>query len=321
MIPYSPQELIAIGEREFAWTEEQFRVVSRRMGFGDDWKAALEHTKNLAPAPGEKPWAIFDIARYSEDFIERQGSITMPPLSREVWRLAMQSPERQLVNPFFTGGELTRVSYPTDKMEHTDKLMSMRGNTPPFNFATVHHELVPGHHMQRFMTDRFNPHRSQLGDTPFWREGWALYWELQLWDANFPRDDPERIGMLFWRLHRAGRIVFSLNYQLGNWSPRQCVDFLVERVGHERANAEAEVRRTAQAPPLYQAAYLLGGLQFRSLYRELVDSGRMNARDFHDAVMQGGTLPVDLVRARLEKRALTRDYRSDWRFYDLTKAR
>lgn len=317
MIPYSPQELIAIGEQEFKWIDEQLRIVSRRMGYGDDWKAALEHTKNLAPAPGEAPWAIYDIANYSEDFIAKKHNITLAPLAREVWRLAMQSPERQLINPFFTGGEVTRLSYPTDTMSFEDRLMSQRGNTPHFNFPTVQHELVPGHHYQGWMNERFNSHRDALFDTPFWREGWALYWELQLWDANFPRNDPDRMGMLFWRAHRAARIVFSLNYQLGNWTPQQCVDFLVERVGHERANAEAEVRRSAQAaPPLYQAAYLLGGLQIRALYKELVESGRMTATDFHDAILLGGPLPIELVRARLTGQSLSRNYRSQWRFYE-----
>jgi Bacterial protein of unknown function (DUF885) len=162
MIPYSAEELIAIGMKEFEATEGEFRKVSREMGFGDDWKAALEHTKNLAPPPGEAPWAIFDIARYSETFVGNMNAVTLAPLAREVWRLAMQSPERQLINPFFTGGELTRVSYPVDTMTHDDKLMSLRGNTPPFNFATVHHELVPGHHLQAFLSDRFNPHRAAL---------------------------------------------------------------------------------------------------------------------------------------------------------------
>jgi len=315
MIPYTPKELIEIGEKEFAWIENQFRIVSRDMGYGDDWLAALEHTKNLAPPPGEKPWLIFDIGRYSEDFIENLDNVTMPPLSREIWRLRMQTPERQLINPFFSGGEVTRVSYPTDGMAHGDKLMSMRGNTPHFNFATVHHELVPGHHMQSFMSQRFNAHRGELMRTPFWGEGWALYWELLLWDADFPRNDPDKIGMLFWRLHRAARIVFSLNYQLGKWSPQEAIDFLVERVGHERANAEAEVRRTTIDAPLYQMAYLTGGLQIRSLYKEMVDSGRMTARQFHDAIMQGGRMPVELVRARLTGQPLSADFRSQWRFY------
>ncbi|HUQ09676.1 MAG TPA: DUF885 family protein [Steroidobacteraceae bacterium] len=316
MIPYEPRELIAIGEQEFEWIDEQLRATSRRMGYGDDWKAALEHTKNLAPAPGEAPAAIYDIADYSEDFIAKQHSITLAPLAREIWRLEMQTPEKQLINPFFTGGEVTRLSYPTDSMSYDDRLMSQRGNTPHFNFPTVQHELVPGHHYQGWMNERFNSHRDLAFDTPFWREGWALYWELRLWDASFPRNDPDRMGMLFWRAHRAARIIFSMHFQLGNWSAQQCVDFLVERVGHERANAEAEVRRSAQAaPPLYQAAYLLGGLQLRALYKEMVDSGRMTATDFHDAVLSGGPMPIELVRARLLGKPIGKDYRSQWRFY------
>lgn len=314
MIPYTAKEIIAIGWKEFGWIEEQFKVVSREMGFGDNRQAALEHVKTLAPPPGEKPRAIFDIAQYSEDFLKRMGAITVPPLAMEVWRLAMMTPEQQLINPFFGGGELTRVSYPTRGMSHQDKLMSMRGNTPYFNFATVHHELIPGHHLQGFMTRRFNPHRSAFS-TPFWGEGWALYWEFALWDANFPRVNEERIGMLFWRIHRAARIIFSLSFHLGTMTAQEAVDFLVERVGHERANAEAEVRRSTRAVPLYQAAYMLGGLQFQALYRELVDSGRMTAREFHDAVMMGGRMPVEMVRVRLTGEGLRPDFKSTWRFY------
>ncbi len=65
-----------------------------------------------------------------------------------------------------------------------------------------------------------------------------------------------------------------MNFHLGVWSPQECIDFLVDRVGHERDNATAEVRRSfQQAAPLYQAAYLLGGLQIRSLRKELVGPG------------------------------------------------
>ncbi len=317
MIPYTPAELITIGEREFAWNEARLKEVAQRMGYGADWKAALEYTKTRAPAPGEAPWAIFDIAHYEENFIANRHDITLAPLAREVWRLAMQTPEHQLINPFFNGGEVTLLSYPTDSMTFDERSMSMRGNSPHLNFPTVQHEIVPGHHYQQFMSDRFNVHRQFLNDTPFWTEGWALYWEMQLWDApDFPRNDPDRIGMLFWRQHRAARIVFSMNYQLGRWTPQQCVDFLVDRVGHERANAEAEVRRTTQAPPLYQSAYLLGALQLRALYKDLVTSGRMSGTEFHDGILIGGPMPIELVRARFTHQKLARDFRSSWRFYD-----
>ena len=96
------------------------------------------------------------------------------------------------------------------------------------------------------------------------------------------------------------------------------VDFLVDRVGHERANAEAEVRRSfaGSYSPLYQVAYMIGGLQFRALYDELVGSGSMTAPEFHDAILQGGRMPVEMVRARLMEQPLSRDHRSTWRFAD-----
>jgi uncharacterized protein (DUF885 family) len=122
--------------------------------------------------------------------------------------------------------------------------------------------------------------------------------------------------MLFWRMHRAARIVFSLRVHLGTMTPDEAIDYLVERVGHERANATAEVRRSfiGTYPPMYQAAYMLGGLQFRALHRELVQSGRMTDRAFHDAILQGGVMPVEMVRARLLAVPLRRDYAASWRF-------
>jgi uncharacterized protein (DUF885 family) len=315
MIPYTPQELIAVAEAEFAFLEGELLKASRAMGYGDDWRAAQEAVKQLAVAPGEKPAVVRELAYQSEAFLDERGSITIPPLAREIWRMEMMSPERQLVAPFFLGGEVIQISYPTDEMEHADKLMSMRGNNPHFNRATVHHELIPGHHLQGFMTTRFNDHRSLFG-TPFWGEGWALYWELVLWDQGFPRSPEDRIGMLFWRMHRAARIIFSLSFHLEQMTPQEAVDFLVDRVGHERANAEAEVRRSfaGSYSPLYQVAYMMGGLQFRALRQELVETGTMSEREFHDAIMQGGRMPVELVRARLTDAPLTRDYSTQWRF-------
>ncbi|NIR44233.1 MAG: DUF885 domain-containing protein [Gemmatimonadetes bacterium] len=315
MIPYTVEELIAIGEREFAWCEEEFRRAANEMGFGDDWKAALEQVKRSYVPPGDQPQLVRELAEQSLAFVKERDLLTVPPLAEEVWRMRMLSPERQRVAPFFLGGEVMWVAYPTEEMAHADKLMSMRGNNPHFSRATVHHEYIPGHHLQGFMTARYNSHR-RVFSTPFWTEGWALYWEMLLWDLGFPRSPEDRIGMLFWRAHRAARIIFSLRFHLGTMTAEEAVDFLVERVGHERANAEAEVRRSIAGDysPLYQAAYMLGGLQFRALHRELVESGEMTDREFHDAVLHGGPMPVELVRARLTAATLERAGESRWRF-------
>ena len=64
-------------------------------------------------------------------------------------------------------------------------------------------------------------------------------------------------------------IVFSLNFHLGRWTPEQCVQYLVDQVGHDRFTAEGEVRRSfgGAYSPLYQAGYMLGGLELRARHR------------------------------------------------------
>jgi uncharacterized protein (DUF885 family) len=125
--------------------------------------------------------------------------------------------------------------------------------------------------------------------------------------------------MLFWHMHRCARIIFSLNYHLGKWTPQQCVDFLVDRVGHERANAEGEVRRSfvGSYPPLYQLAYLIGGRQFYALKKELVDTKKMTYKQYHDAVLSLNAMPVEMIRAILTKQPLTEDHKATWKFYSI----
>ena len=316
MIPYSPDELIAIANREYAFSLSEIKKAAREMGFGDDWKAAMEKVKNAYVEPGKQTDLVRNLAREAEAFFEQNDWVTIPPLAKEDWRMEMMSPERQRVAPFFLGGESIIVSYPTAEMTDEEKLMSMRGNNPHFSHATVFHELNPGHHLQGFMSARFNAHRRLFG-TPFWNEGNALYWEMFLWDTGRFHVSPEdRIGALFWRMHRSARIIFSLNFHLGKMTPEQAIQFLVDTVNFERANAEGEVRRSfsGQYAPIYQAAYMLGGLQLRALHRELVASGRMTNRQFHDAFLEGGPMPIAMVRARLANIPLTRTGAAPWRF-------
>lgn len=316
MISYTPEELIEIANKEFAWCDAEMLKASREMGFGDNWQAALEKVKNTYVPAGKQPEVILKLYNESIDFLKKNSLITIPPLAEETWGMTMMSPERQLVAPFFLGGADIIISYPTNTMGFEDKMMSMRGNNPHFSRAVVHHELIAGHNLQQFVNQRNRTYRN-FG-TPFWTEGWSLYWELILWDLGFAKTPEDKMGMLFWHMHRCARIIFSLNYHTGKWNPQQCIDFLVDRVGHERANAEGEVRRsfTGQYPPLYQLAYLTGGRQFYALKKELVDSKKMSYKQFHDAVMSLNAMPVEMVRAILTQQPLTPDYKTNWRFYD-----
>lgn len=320
MIPYSPEELVELAEKEFEWCVAELKKASREMGHGDDYMKAIEAVKQKYVEPGKQPALIRDFALEAIDYVKKNDLLTVPHEAEETWRMEMMSPERQLVAPFFLGGETILVAYPTDSMTHEQKMMSLRGNNPHFARAVTHHELIPGHHMQQFMNRRYRTYRSTFR-TPFWGEGWALYWEFLLWDRGFTKSPEDKIGALFWRSHRAARIIFSLNFHLGRWTPEQCVDLLVNRVGHERENALAEVRRSFSGDygPLYQMAYMVGGLQFYQLHKDLVGTKKMTDRQFHDAILKEGSIPVEMVRAILIKQPLDRDFASRWRFYDLKK--
>ncbi len=315
-IAYSPEELVDIANKEFAWCDAELLKASKEMGFGDKWRDALEKVKQTYMPPGKQPEAMYELYNQSVDFLKKNDLVTLPDLSDEDWGMYMMSAERQLVSPFFLGGESLIISYPTNTMSYDEKMMSMRGNNPNFSRATIHHELLAGHHLQFYMNSRYKTYRTF--DTPFWIEGNSLYWEMLLWDLKFPRTPEERIGMLFWRMHRCARIIFSLNYHLGKWTPQQCINFLVDRVGHERANAEGEVRRsfTGGYGPLYQLAYMIGGLQFYELKKELVDSKKMTYKQYHDAVLHENSLPIEMLRAILTDQNLTRDYKPVWKFYN-----
>lgn len=318
-IAYAPEELIRIGEKEYAWCLKEVIKTSKELGYGPDWRAALDYVRTLHPEPGQQRYLVHDLAKEAVDYIKKCDMVTIPRIADETWRTLMMSPERQKVAPFFLGGESILVSYPTSKMSHEDKTMIMRANSKQFSRSTVFHELIPGHHLQYHYISRYNTHRTSLSSTPFWTEGWSFYWEMILWDRGFP-DTPEyKMGMLFWRMHRALRIIFSLKFHLGKMSPQDCIDMLVTDGGHERATAEGEVRRSFNGdwPPLYQAGYGVGALQLYALRRELVETGNMADKEFHDRILKGNSMPIEFVRALLKSEELDADHQPSWRFYDL----
>ena len=254
--------------------------------------------------------------RAAVQFVREHDLVTVPPLCEETWRLTMLNSEQQKTMPYAAyGGHSVLVAYAREDMKHEDKVMSMRGNNRPFMHLVIPHELVPGHHLQNFVGSRYQQQRS-LFATPFLVEGWALYWELRLWDLGYARTPEERVGMLFWRMHRCARIIVSLKFHLGEMTPPQMVDFLMARVGHEKLGATSEVRRyiSDDYSPLYQAAYMLGGLQLYTLHKETVGKKKMSEREFHDAVLRQGAIPVDLIRRVMLELPVKPGAAPDWRF-------
>ena len=154
IIPYSPEEIIKIGETEYEWCEKEMIKASRDLGYGSDWKAALEHVKNMYVEPGHQIHMVHELAEEAVQYVTANDKVTVPQVARETWRTFMMPPDKQKTNPFFLGGDSIIVSYPTSTMPHEDRLMIMRGNNRPFSRSTVFHELIPGHHLQFYYMDR-----------------------------------------------------------------------------------------------------------------------------------------------------------------------
>jgi len=316
MIAYTPDELVALANKEFAWCDKEMLRASNEMGFGNDWKKALEAVKNKYVEPGQMIYLVRDLAREAIDYVEKHELVTLPPMLKEdYWEEAL-TPQQQLTSPFFLGGATIEVSSPASTQTNAERLEAMRGNNMFFARATVFHELIPGHHMQQYMTQRYRTYRS-IFSTPFWTEGMAFYWEMLLWDLGFTHTPEQRVGALFWRMHRCARIIFSLSFHLGKMTAKECVQFLIDRVGHEPANAEGEVRRSFNGSyePIYQCAYMLGALEFYALHKELVGSGKMTNRAFHDAMYREGNIPIEMLRLALNGQKVDRNYQTSWEFY------
>ena len=315
-IPYTPEELISIAEREFIWCETEMKKAAQDIKLGDDWKKALLRVKLQYVRPGEQETFVRAEGKRAIEFVTKRDLVTVPADCAEWWGTRMLGPQEQKQMPYaaYSGHDIL-VAYANEAMKHEDKMMSMRGNNRPFMRNVVPHELIPGHHLQRYMADRHSIHRQGFS-TPFNVEGWALYWEMRLWDLGYQTTPEDRIGALFWRMHRCARIIVTLKFHLGQIKPDEMVKFLVDRVGHEKFGATSEVRRFIKGDysPLYQCGYMLGGLQLIALHKELVTSGKMTEKQFHDTILHLGPIPIELVRASLLKQPLTLDFKTSWKF-------
>jgi hypothetical protein len=155
-IPYTPDELIARARVELTWCQQEMARNARELGFGDDWHKALEHVKSDYVKPGEQPATVRDLEYEAIAFIQKRDLITIPEPALHLWRIAMMSPERQRINPFFTGGEDANRLLPdrgndgrSEADEHARQQHPLRArhcvsrNDPRPLPATVHDRPLP----------------------------------------------------------------------------------------------------------------------------------------------------------------------------------
>ena len=83
MIPYTPEDLIKLANLEFAWCDKEMLRASNEIGFGSDWKKALDAVKNKYVEPGQMIYLVRDLAHEAVEFVEKHELVTLPPLLQE----------------------------------------------------------------------------------------------------------------------------------------------------------------------------------------------------------------------------------------------
>jgi len=171
--------------------------------------------------------------------------------------------------------------------------------------AVAYHEGIPGHHMQLSV-------QQQLTGLPKFRlhslgfnayiEGWALYAEELGKEVGFYKDPVSDYGRLSSELFRAVRLVVDTGIHAKGWTRDQVVDFMRKSGAVDEPTIQSETDRYI-AWPAQALSYKLGQLKIRELReRARKELGhKFDIRTFHDEMLDGGTLPLDLLEARTDK--------------------
>ena len=166
------------------------------------------------------------------------------------------------------------------------------------------HEAVPGHHLQLALQQELEnvpDFRKNSGFTAF-VEGWALYAERLGLEVDMYQDPYHDFGRLSYEIWRACRLVVDTGVHYQGWTRKQAMDFMKDNSAMSEHNVRAEVDRYISWPG-QALAYKMGELKIREL-RSLAESelgDRFDVRKFHDAVLAGGSVPLDVLEQQVQR--------------------
>jgi uncharacterized protein (DUF885 family) len=298
----SPEEIHKIGLTEVKRISAEMREVMKQVGFKGDFAAFLQHLRTDPRFYAKTPEELLSRAAWISKRIDGK----LPSLFKTLPRLPYTvEPVPDHIAPKYTSGRY--VGAPEGSLQpgiywvNTYKLDSR----PFYNLeALTLHEAVPGHHLQVALS-------RELDDLPNFRrysylsafgEGWGLYSEWLGLEAGFYTDPYSNFGRLTYEMWRACRLVVDTGMHAMGWTRQQAIDYMSTRTALPLHEVQTETDRYISWPG-QALAYKMGELKIKELRKraEKELGGRFDVREFHDAVLGSGSVPLDVLEQNVAR--------------------
>jgi uncharacterized protein (DUF885 family) len=292
----SPAQIHQIGLREISRIQADMSAIAKRQGFKDldSFRESLKTDPKYIPTSS---------GQILDDF--RKYIAQMQPKLPELFGFIPGSPVTVEAIPEFQAAAATHYQSGTPDGKRPGRVSVAVSNfahrTLVDDEATAYHEGIPGHHMQLSVAQQMTglPKFRQHAGNSGYVEGWALYAEQLGREVGFYQDPVSDYGRLSSELFRAVRLVVDTGIHAQGWSRDQVVAFFRKYQPVDEPTIQSETDRYISWPA-QALSYKLGQLKFRELrdraQKEL--GAGFDIRAFHDEMLNGGVLPLDLLDSR-----------------------
>jgi uncharacterized protein (DUF885 family) len=292
----TPAQIHEVGLREIERIQAEMLAIAKQLGFADlaAFRASLKTNSKYVPT---------STGQILEDFRKYIGQ--MQPKLPELFGYIPGSPVTVEAMPDFQAASATHYQTGTPDGKRPGRVVVATANfahrTLVDDEATAYHEGIPGHHMQLSVAQQMTglPKFRQHAGNSGYIEGWALYSEQLGKEVGFYQDPISDYGRLSSELFRAVRLVVDTGLHSEDWTRDQVVEFFRKYEAVDEPTIQSETDRYI-AWPAQALSYKLGQLKFRELrdraQKEL--GAKFDIRKFHDEMLSGGVLPLDLLDAR-----------------------
>jgi uncharacterized protein (DUF885 family) len=294
------REIHELGLREVARITVAMNEAIARTGFAGTREAFLHFIRESPQFYYTHPEDM--LAGYRD--IAKRADAQLPKLFAELPRLtygvrAMEALEGDNAEHYTEGSaKAGRAGYFEANVNH----LSTR---PKYDMEDLLlHEAVPGHHLQIARSAELTdlPEFRRYGFFVAYQEGWALYAESLGDEMGFYTDPYSKFGQLSAEMLRACRLVVDTGIHAYGWDRGRSIDYLIANAGINEAFATAEVDRYI-VDPGQALGYKVGELKIKALRAKAaaVLGDRFDVRHFHNAVIDDGALPLDVLEQRIDK--------------------